>query len=672
MLLVSLFSSALETEVVRAGGTIYIRADGSIDQPSAPIQRVGNVYTLTENVSEGIVVERSNIIVEGAGCTIQGSGSGDGFMFSSVNDVTVRNITIKNFLYGFRLESSSRITLSDNLVNESKRGIGVNGSELAHFVHTIGDSNLIDGKPIYYLVGETARRITHETHPEVGFMALVNCENMSLEGLTLSNAGQGALLAYTDNSRIENNEIIGCNQGLWLKNSSNVTISRNRIMPPLTYYRYGIDLIQSSHNTISFNNVSGQVRIDTSCYTTLSENTIQWGLSLTCSRNTSVLGNAIYGFGLRLEDSHNSTISENRIVRARGNCLVLTATSGSNNISRNWISSLNGVAVIIDGEKKMTPYNIVSDNNITDSGAGILVISRYNIISGNNITNNREYGIKILNALYNVVTGNSIRNNTSGILLAGWNSMENEISGNIIESKGTCISVVGDTGSNLISGNCLANSTTALTLHTSDKNEVTFNTIVNNSHGINLYKSNYTTISGNTVRNNTSAGIKLLSSSQNIISGNTIADSFNGIWLEISSNNTFHGNNITDNLDGVGIHLSSNNTFYHNNFINNTRQAYIQTASSTNLWNHRRKSEGNYWSDYNGTDSNNDGLGDIPYTIAVNNTDNYPLMNVFSGVTPETPILVILLIILVVVVIAVLFAMTLYKRRTSARVKHTT
>jgi hypothetical protein len=38
---------------------------------------------------------------------------------------------------------------------------------------------------------------------------------------------------------------------------------------------------------------------------------------------------------------------------------------------------------------------------------------------------------------------------------------------------------------------------------------------------------------------------------------------------------------------------------------------------------------GNYWSNYNGTDANNDGIGESPYMMDVNNKDNYPLGSLY-------------------------------------------
>jgi hypothetical protein len=55
------------------------------------------------------------------------------------------------------------------------------------------------------------------------------------------------------------------------------------------------------------------------------------------------------------------------------------------------------------------------------------------------------------------------------------------------------------------------------------------------------------------------------------------------------------------------------------------------TPEYPNFWDNG--SEGNYWSNYNGTDANRDGIGDTPYIIEVNSTDRYPLMSII----PEFP-----------------------------------
>lgn len=59
-----------------------------------------------------------------------------------------------------------------------------------------------------------------------------------------------------------------------------------------------------------------------------------------------------------------------------------------------------------------------------------------------------------------------------------------------------------------------------------------------------------------------------------------------------------------------------------NNFINNTHQVYIAPLAQREVANWT----GNFWSDYNGVDTNLDGVGDTPYVIDAFNQDDKPLM----------------------------------------------
>jgi len=128
-------------------------------------------------------------------------------------------------------------------------------------------------------------------------------------------------------------------------------------------------------------------------------------------------------------------------------------------------------------------------------------------------------------------------------------------------------------------------------------------------------------------------------------------------WYYVGSfNNSIIGNVITDNPIGVGFWFASNNLVCDNVVANNSYgfkflyNQYQITGSSidnrifqnnianaiqveyeqeyANNWDNGI--EGNNWSDYNGTDSDHDGIGDTAHIIDANNTDNYPLMGMFS------------------------------------------
>ncbi len=105
----------------------HIRADGSVDPPTAPIQRNGNLYTLTGNIysdSEGIMIERNSTVLDGAGYAIQGSGGGGaGIYLSGMNNITVKNIAIEAHLYGVYMQQCSNNTILESNIQNNTHGI---------------------------------------------------------------------------------------------------------------------------------------------------------------------------------------------------------------------------------------------------------------------------------------------------------------------------------------------------------------------------------------------------------------------------------------------------------------------------------------------------------------------------------------------------------------------
>ncbi len=95
--------------VTRNAGPVYIEADGYVNPTSAPIQQIGNVYTLTGDIvsdSDGIIIEKDGVILNGASHLVQGNGQGVGIALFGRSRVSVQNISVISHLYGILMEDS--------------------------------------------------------------------------------------------------------------------------------------------------------------------------------------------------------------------------------------------------------------------------------------------------------------------------------------------------------------------------------------------------------------------------------------------------------------------------------------------------------------------------------------------------------------------------------------
>ncbi len=142
---VTLVSSLVVLPVKAISGTrtIYIRTDGSIDPINASIQRNGDYYALTADIStwalingsiidgDGIVIERDNIILDGRGHKIVLLGaeiaSNRGILLEDKTNVTLTNLCMENG-QSIVISDCSQITLSNSTMTGLFGGVTLSNS----------------------------------------------------------------------------------------------------------------------------------------------------------------------------------------------------------------------------------------------------------------------------------------------------------------------------------------------------------------------------------------------------------------------------------------------------------------------------------------------------------------------------------------------------------------
>ncbi len=386
---------------------IVIKNDGTVSPASAPITRMGDIYSLTDNiVNFTLAIERDNVTVDGSGYSLLGRGNYAGVFVQERNGITLRNLNISGFNYGILFtwfyygdtsrqrsntvsnnklsnnsygiyidDFSSGNTVSENTVTNNTHGIylgscsnnflrnnRMDNNTFGFFVYgtsskvntnDIDQSNTVNGKPVIYWINQENKQVPSEA----GYLALVNCSDMTIKNLELTHKGQGMLLVGLSDSVIANNRIAENDNGIWLVQSQNNTIFEN-IFADNKYDALYIS--SSSNNKITRNNFTGN------------------GLSgIPAAQVLGATGRA----AVWLTDSSNNIISDNTI---EGNGEGISLQRSKNNlISTNYLAGNNGTAI---------HFYDCTGNNITL----------------NAITNNNDWALKLWSSNQNTVYANSI------------------------------------------------------------------------------------------------------------------------------------------------------------------------------------------------------------------------------------------------------------------------
>ncbi len=232
---------------------IYIKSDGTVDPPTAPIQKIGNTYTLTGNINNTIVIQLSNIVLDGDGYNITKPSVDTnnlmvpvswlpGVRVADVNNVKIVNFSFEGCITGIVVDNSTNITIFHNLFRETLTGMVVYRSSCIDIVgnnlflkeqsfatgitfqpssgsqHVRIESNLI--------VGNSKEVPNYAMQPEEygiwgGFENSVMTKNTitNVSGIALYNIGAKNSIAYNNFEGNCEGILINGNQNTWFGNT---------------------------------------------------------------------------------------------------------------------------------------------------------------------------------------------------------------------------------------------------------------------------------------------------------------------------------------------------------------------------------------------------------------------------------------------------------------------
>lgn len=464
--------------------------------------------------------------------------------------------------YGIYISSSEGNTLRNNSMENNSYNFAF---PRASTEQDIDESNAVEGKPIYYFANESNLVLDYGSN--AGTVYCINCQNMTIRDLNLSGNNYGLYFYNTVDSRAENTS-----------SSDN---------------RYGFYVISSSGLNFTDNNASSN----------------SYGLYISGSEWDSLSGNRMS------ENTYNFKIS--------GNCT-------SQNMPE--IESSN----LLNG-KPLYILSGVSDHvlNAGSDAGSVCLLNCQNITVRDLVLQNESYGIYLYGTEWTELENNTFFNNTYGVYFEDSENstvQESEFSGNsygiyLTASSGNSLTdnnLIGnkeygiylyEARYNTINGNNASGGYTGILADCSNDNTFVENNVSGSDLGLELFDSDYNVLTANNVNSNNESGISLTISQHNILSRNIVSENTRGITLEgwtgevSTSDNVLFANTVSNNSEfGLWLTAATNNTVYGNSF-NNTKNV---KDTGNNIWN---TTTGNYWSDYMGSDSDSNGIGDTPYVI---------------------------------------------------------
>lgn len=552
---------------------IVIDSDGTVWNTDK-IYRDGDVYTFTDDIDcNGIMVLKDHIIIDGNAHTLQGSGVGDGFNLTDINNVTIKDVSIQNFRNGILLESGSpnssfnNVIFENNITNNNNYGIVFSGSyDNKVFLNNITKNEY----GVYFNVGISASSGNRFYH------------NNFIDNTT---APVGiADIYYGDCNNIwDSNDIwvdaYLCGGNYW-SNYPGVDVNSGPERPEQNQPKkdgigdeqhYVIDA-NDANNIDNFPSMNPYLLSVHNVETGLYYYTIQEAIDAASSGDTIHVSSEVCYQDETYPQPYYENVDLNKSVQLIGAGAGPPIIDGIRKRSINEEDHVVEITVNNIYVEVFPKIKIIADNtrvegftiqNAGSEKAGLyLDQSQFNYISNNRIVDNPGDGVSLYQSKHNRIVSNTIKNagNANCALYLERSQFNNIISNSIVDNPGNAVRlyqsqhnrIISNTIKNTGDANC------ALYLDQSKFNHIGSNRIANNPNGLGLYNgSNYNTIVENYIGCNGNVGLDINDSDNILVSKNRISSNVSGIVIEDSNNTKVVDNGLGSNC-GYAIHIKGN------------------------------------------------------------------------------------------------------------------
>jgi len=239
------------------GDTILVKKgiynENIVVDKSITLEGEDKALTIIDGGGKGTVVWINANVTVLSGFTIQNSGknftdSGI-YLNCSVSSSISDNLVMNNNIGIYMLESA-KSHLENNNLSENKFNFGLFSSNLEGYIQDIGSSNTVDNKPVIYWVNQSNK----QTPENAGYVAAINCSDITVLGASLEKNWQNLLFAYTSDSKVSHITSTLGEDSIWLIESSNCAVTDNNISENIWG---GLALVNSSGCTVAGNSLKG-------------------------------------------------------------------------------------------------------------------------------------------------------------------------------------------------------------------------------------------------------------------------------------------------------------------------------------------------------------------------------------------------------------------------------